>query len=579
MTPPQKRPVDENQVLIGGSVGVLLAAASVIYVPAQLHARYFSESGHWITPASPLSVIPKVLRGQIPWTGVHTLFAVMTVLSITGLILLWIKDRRRRKTRADHIHTKAHLMGNGTEMTRQAAEERAKAGKLASADIVPGFMLGMTVVRPTEIWAGWRDGVCMLAGPGGGKTTAIAVPLIMTAPGSVVVTSNKRDISDIIQKGRSGLGDYWKFDPQHIAGPDFAPWYYNPLTYVTDETRALQLAALFAANDREEGAKADPYFDNEGPALLARLLLAAAVDGRYLTQVFKWLAGASFKEPVKILKDHDFDLAAAAIEGIARMSGTDQGNGVIGTAMKSIRFLDNRSAARWIQPSGPDDDRPQFHPEQFVRATSDTLVSLSKEGNGSFGPITAAMVMAVLDAAEEYAQECGGRMPVPLLGMLDEAANICKIPDLPRKYSFYPGYGIFLVTILQNWSQGVLTWGEHGMSQLWSASTYGIVGAGIKDEKFLGAIVKGIGDYHAPQYSRSRSSGRNASMSTSDSFRETPILSVADLQAMPPGTMVVSAMGARPVMARGVPYFKRKDMAEICDQSRKEFGPQTQVTV
>lgn len=577
MTGVQRRPPSENAGLIKFGLLALGTVASVIYIPAQLHARFFSEAHQWITPASPLTVIPDVLRGREPWTPVHTVMAVLVALIFLGFSWLYLRDARRRTAKREHIHGKAHLMGTGRELSLTAASEKVKQGSLASSDVSPGFMLARTIATGGEIWPSWRDGICALMGPGGGKTTGIAVPLVQTAPGSVFVTSNRRDICDIIRLGRESKGTFWRFDPQRIAtnaGEVAAPWYWNVLSYVTDETKARKLAALFAANDKEDGAKSDPYFDAEGPQLLARLMLAAALDGQYLTQVFSWLAAVKFKEPMDILRREGFNLSAEGIEGIFRIKNSDQGIGVIGTAMKSIRFLDNRSAVRWIQPDGTDDTRMQFDPTQFVRAVSDTVVSLSKEGDGSFGPITAAMVMAILDAAEEYAEECGGRMPTPLLGMLDEAANICKIPDLPRKYSYYGGYGIFLVTILQNWSQGVLTWGEHGMQQLWSAATYGIVGAGIKDEKFLGGIVKGVGDHHAPQYSRSTSSGRNRSVSTSDSYHLQDIVSIADLQAIPPGTVIVSAMGSRPVMARVIPYWQRgKEMAEVCDKSKKTYAP------
>ncbi|WP_180814815.1 hypothetical protein [Kocuria flava] len=41
--------------------------------------------------------------------------------------------------------------------------------------------------------------------------------------------------------------------------------------------------------------------------------------------------------------------------------------------------LKNEKIAAWVNPTGPDDDRPQFDPQAFV-AGKHTLYALSKEG-------------------------------------------------------------------------------------------------------------------------------------------------------------------------------------------------------
>ncbi|WP_225224449.1 TraM recognition domain-containing protein [Cellulomonas sp. JH27-2] len=57
----------------------------------------------------------------------------------------------------------------------------------------------------------------------------------------------------------------------------------------------------------------------------------------------------------------------------------------------------------------------------------------------------------------------GGRLDVPLLGVLDEAANVCRWSQLPNLYSHFGSRGIVLMTILQSWSQGVQVWRREGM--------------------------------------------------------------------------------------------------------------------
>ena len=65
--------------------------------------------------------------------------------------------------------------------------------------------------------------------------------------------------------------------------------------------------------------------------------------------------------------------------------------------------------------------------------------------------------------------------------VLDEAANICRITDLPQLYSHLGSRGIVPLTILQSYSQAVGVWGETGTKALWGAATVKLIGAGIDD--------------------------------------------------------------------------------------------------
>jgi hypothetical protein len=66
------------------------------------------------------------------------------------------------------------------------------------------------------------------------------------------------------------------------------------------------------------------------------------------------------------------------------------------------------------------------------------MYSLSKEGRGSGGSLVTALSVAICEAAEERAKVSpGGRLAVPLVVVLDEAANVCRWRELPNLYSHY----------------------------------------------------------------------------------------------------------------------------------------------
>ncbi len=187
---------------------------------------------------------------------------------------------------------------------------------------------------------------------------------------------------------------------------------------------------------------------------------------------------------------------------------------------------------------------------------------MSVEGKGSTAGLVTAMTIAVSDAAERYAAQCtGGRLPIPLVMPLDETANVCVWAQLPAKYSHYGSKGINVKTFLQSWEQGERTWGKGGMAALWGAATVRVVGSGLASVDFLEGISRLIGDYDAPQISRS--TGRGQGPSYSYSTQKERIMDLADLAALPKGRSIVIGAGARPVLVRTLPWMTGRHAAAI----------------
>jgi len=75
-----------------------------------------------------------------------------------------------------------------------------------------------------------------------------------------------------------------------------------------------------------------------------------------------------------------------------------------------------------------------------------------------------------------------------MVAVLDEAANVCRWPELPNLYPHYGSRGSCITTILQSWSQGVEVWGRDGMRKLWSAANVKVDGGRVSDVEFLSKL-------------------------------------------------------------------------------------------
>lgn len=541
-------------ILIG-----LFAAFLLLAVPMGERA-----AGRSTTPLTAGQSVMDLTSGKHPWTENHTVGTILWVgipllLVIAGLIAYSVMRPKRER-----IDRAARYMGKGKEIAairRPAVAKKAKRLGVKDTEY-PGIILGDHVVSGERLFASFEDTMVDIWGPRAGKSSSRAIPMILTAPGPVLATSNKPDLFQETNAIRGEAGTVYLFDPQRICGGITAPnVFFNPLAAVREIEDAKDLARVFEQTTAETGAKKDAFFSTAGEQIITDYLLAAGISGQYLSVVFEWVNDPESGEPASILTRHGFPSIAARVKTTQDLPEKTRG-GVYAEARRIISFLESRRLLEWLVP-GP--GRKEFDPNQFVKG-NDTLYLLSQEGAGSAGPIIAALTKAVFNAGEEEAaHHPSGRLKVPLLAVLDEAANICRIRDLPDKYSHYGSKGIIPDTILQSYEQGEEAWGEQGMAKMWSAANVRIYGGNTVSDKFLATIERLIGTYDFKESQVTH--GRDGRTTTYQSRNES-ILTVSDLAAVPQSRMIIMAGECKPTLARTIPWFKDKKMTRLVKEAK-----------
>ena len=476
------------------------------------------------------------------------------------IVLMAVRGRGRRAT----VDRAARHLGRRRDLSALTPSgSQASAQRLAGG--IPGPLLGLTVSGRVPLRASWEDTHVAIWGPRTGKTTSLVIPDVLDAPGAVLTTSNRRDVLDATRLARAQAGEVWVFDPQAVAGQE-PTWWWNPLEGIDTITQARRLAGHFAASSRAPGAHRDAFFDPAGEDLLANMLLAAARSGDTLLTAYEWLSDPIDRTPQRILEQTGHALPARAVGGVIAAPDKLRGS-VYATALQMAACLVEPAVTRWVTP--PNSPLRRFDADVFAHST-DTLYALSREGEGSAAPLISALCAAVLEAAERLATRSpAGRLPVPLLAPLDEAANVCRIRALPDLYSHYGGRGIILKTILQSWSQGVEVWGREGMAKLWSAANIKTYGGGVAEAEFLDTLSRLLGDHDVPTQTTSYSRGTR---SVSRATRRDRVLDVAQLGAMPRGRAVLIASGLPPTLIEPVPWYAGRHAA-IVRQSLAAHDP------
>ena len=403
------------------------------------------------------------------------------------------------------------------------------------------------------VYAGWEDVVLAVMAPRSGKTTSVAIPAICSAPGAVVATSNKLDIlyTAALRQKITGVPP-WVFDPQGVARTP-QTWWWDPLDAVTTVEEAERLAGHFIAEVEDEK---DSIWSKSATELLSGLLLAANLTRSTITQVYKWLADEHDPAPVAALEAGGFDVLAGSLRGLSHAAPETRAS-VYFTARSGARCLRNPQITAWVTP--PRRSLPRLDPDQFVGGRG-TLYLLSKDSGGSAAPLVAALTDRVMRAGVRQAEARGGRLDPPLVVVLDEAASAwprsatcpsctptsgpaasCRSPSCnpcprARPCGARPG------------------WPPSGRRPPSNSSA-----PAPTTRTPPSRISRLVGDHDVATVSVS--TGRGGSRSTSLTNR--PVLTAAQVRALPKGTALLLATGTPATLLRLHPYYAGPHAAAI----------------
>ncbi|MEU9003479.1 type IV secretory system conjugative DNA transfer family protein [Streptomyces sp. NPDC059982] len=538
---------------LGGTLGA--AAAGAGWHPPPFALSTLAT----LVQDGPAAVWPGVSVG-VSGAGIAVTFGVLLGL-VVALVLLFRKGGGNSDGLAGRKELASMLPKGATARAlelRPQLKKLTNGGKLTPDDT--GNLLGNLEPNGPELRSSYEDVELDLMAPRAGKSTGIAVPRVLRARGSVLLTSNKSDVYSVTRAERERVGQVWTFDPQGIAHTPRALW-WDMLADARDIEGARRLAGHFVSAVNDDASKRD-FWISAAQNTLTALFHAASKGGRGIDEVLGWLADPADRTPIDLLRDAGMTALAEQLRGTIQ-GAVETRDGIYETARQCVACLLDPRIAAWVSP---DPVLPEFRADHHVLGT-DTLYLLSKDGGGSAAGVIAAVADSVLRAGVRAAERMGGRLEPPMTAVLDEAANVCRISDLPDLYSHLGSRGINIVTLLQSYRQGSRVWGEAGMDALWGASTIKLLGAGLDDADFVEKISKLVGEQDVSTVSVSRSKdGRTRSTS----YRLERILPADRIRALPKGTALLLATGVRPALIRLRPWYLEPGAERISAAAKAE---------
>jgi type IV secretion system protein VirD4 len=332
-----------------------------------------------------------------------------------------------------------------------------------------------------RLYAAFELHMLILAPPRTDKTGLLA-DQILRHPGPVLTTSTRADLHQLTSPLRSCRGPVCVFNPEGV-GDVASTFAWDLLGVCTGELMAYKMADWLAGAVDGYGDLA--WFEEQGTIAMSGLLLAAAMTGATLAEVYQWTQRRGHERVLAALAEHGNPQLHAAVRALMEETRT----------AASIRTTIAR-ALKWAvipQLAAAVDRRGSFSAREFALEGGTLHLIASGDSRSVITPLLRALASYVhYEAGLAGSRTAAGRLDPPLLMALDEVAQVCPV-DLPSMLADSAGKGVRFVTVAHSLAKLEERYGEDGAANIWAISGVKMLLRGITEPQTLEDVSRVCG--------------------------------------------------------------------------------------
>jgi type IV secretory pathway TraG/TraD family ATPase VirD4 len=365
-----------------------------------------------------------------------------------------------------------------------------------SGRVRPGLPFWYRAARPSShavllgrahyrhrLWQTIQENILIIGRSRSGKSGWLGKVLIHFR-GPVVSATTKPDLFTRTSGLRSRYGrPVYTFSPQGLLGGRRLPLtiHYDPTPGCQHEGTAMRRGTALTDAVRVKGTEDAGFWNEQAAVQMPALLSAAALDGRNLRDVARWVMANNTRDAERILRNaqrHDWADCLAQLRGAADKTAAT----VRMVLVAALRFMNDPAIAECVLPG---DDGEAFDIEEFLFRQGTLYLIAGQWGDISpVAPLFACLVSEIHFTACQLAGAMRGeRLDPPLLLMLDECTRICPIPA-PAMLADSGGRGIMMILAAQGLAQIEDRWGKPAARSVLDTSNQLYV-SGIQDPDTL----------------------------------------------------------------------------------------------
>lgn len=402
--------------------------------------------------------------------------------------------------------------------------------------------------------------VLVVGGSGSGKSASYSIPNAYQLLGSYVFTDPKGELYDRTAGYLKSKG--YEIKVLNLVRPQYSDG-YNPLMHISSEIDVDVIANTIVKGQKTGDGGSDPFWDDSAEmllkALIYYLMATRPEEEQNLASCAELVRAANAKGGSNLLTelisklpyDHPARMNYKSIE----IAPEKTYSSILSTLQSKLGKFDSKDIAELTST-----DTINF---EEIGNKKTAVYVISSDTHTAYDFLLTIFFSQMIQQLYNYADDNGGALRVPTYFILDEFANIGKIPDFDKKISTSRSRKISFSVILQNLDQLEAVYEKSYETIIGNCDTHVFLGS--NSYKTVEYFSKALGEKTIERDSISINRDRQyfkTGQSTSDQVMARALMTPDELRRMDNDLCIIFEKGIKPVKANKYYYFKHKKVAD-----------------
>ncbi len=391
-------------------------------------------------------------------------------------------------------------------------------------------------------------------GSGSGKSASYSIPNAYQCLGSYVFTDPKGELYDRTAGYLKEHG--YDIKVLNLVHPQYSDG-YNPLMHISSELDVDVIANTVVKGQQTESGKSDPYWDDMAEmllkALIYYLIATRPEEEQNLASCAELVRAANNKNGSNLLSelinqlpyDHPARMYYKSIE----IAPEKTYGSILSSLQSKLGKFDSKEIAELTSTDTIDFEE--------IGNKKTAVYVISSDTHTAYDFLLTIFFSQMIQQLYDYADLNGGKLKEQTFFILDEFANIGKIPDFDKKISTSRSRRISFSVILQTVDQLEAVYEKSYETIMGNCDTHLFLGS--NSYKTLEYFSKQLGEKTIERDSISINRDRQnwkTGKSVSDQVMARALMTPDELRRMDNDQCIIFEKGVKPVKARKFYYFK-----------------------
>lgn len=398
-------------------------------------------------------------------------------------------------------------------------------------------------------------------GSGSGKSASYSIPNAYQMLGSYVFTDPKGELYDRTAGYLKEHG--YEIKVLNLVRPEYSDG-YNPLMHIESELDVDVVANTIIKGQKSDNSSADPFWDDSAEMLLKSLIYYLIAkrpeEEQNLASCAELVRAANANGGSNLLSelmselpyDHPARMNYKSIEVAPEKTYSS----ILSTLQSKLGKFDSKDIAELTST-----DTINFE-EIGNRKTA--VYVISSDTHTAYDFLLTIFFSQMIQQLYDYADRNGGALKQQTFFILDEFANIGKIPDFDKKISTSRSRKISFSVILQNVDQLEAVYEKSYETIMGNCDTHLFLGS--NSYKTVEYFSKALGEKTIGRDSISVNRDRQnwkTGKSVSDQVMARALMTPDELRRMDNDLCIIYEKGIKPVKANKFYYFKKPMLKQL----------------